>query len=141
MKYYVTGLVRCIAGLEVDADSIEDAMRVAKEKCLHGDPLEIPEFDIESVVRTFGENDSSETVPAEEIAKACDRLEELFNDDNTEGDEPACTKECGSKSNKNKKCCSCKKKPCSESFECISLFPLIDWLESLEEGDDEWDCV
>ena len=123
MKYYVTGLVKCIAGINVEANSIEEAVAIAKENCLCGDPLDPPEFDVESVVRDFSEPDSS--VPGDAAAS---------EDESADKEEKpeAC------KTNKNKKCSGCKTNKNKKSIYVdpyMGLFPLIDWLDSLEEGD------
>lgn len=120
MKYYVTGLVKCIAGIDVEADSIEEAVAIAKKNCLCGDPLDPPEFDVESVVRDFSE-------PADQVSEDVTESEDEPAD---KEEKPACT------GNKNKKCGGCKMKNKKSVYvdPYMGLFPFIDWLDSLEEG-------
>lgn len=120
MKYYVTGLVKCVAGIDVEADSIEEAVAIAKKNCLCGDPLDPPEFDVESVVRDFSE-------PADQVSEDATESE----DGPSDKEEKACT------GNKNKKCGGCRMHKNKKSIYVdpyMGLSPLIEWLDSLEEG-------
>lgn len=154
MKYYVTGLVRCLAGIVVEADTFDGAVIAAKKECLKADPIEHPYFEVASVECTdalSGEPIADHYDFADEMQEDVEeRIEENEKVCNEDGDpseeEVAAVKEKIKKAccrlNKNKKCCGkCDKKPEIEGFMFVSDHPLIDWLESITGGDDEWDFV
>ena len=150
MKYFVEGVVRCLAGIEVEADSYDEAADIARTRCLEAEPLLPPSFRVVRLSPVEDEPDSFEDIDLEEVDDVVDRIEEnekVCND--TKDEEPSeeeaveeKIKKACCKLNKNKKCCGkCGKKPEIEGFMFVSDHPLIDLIESITGGDDEWDFV
>lgn len=150
MKYFVEGVVRCLAGIEVEADSYDEAADIARTRCLEAEPLLPPSFKVTRLSPAEDEPDSFEDVDLEKADDVVDRIEEnekVCNDtkDEDPSEEDAVKekiKKVCCNLNKNKKCCGkCGKKPEIEGFMFVSDHPLIDWIESITGGDDEWDFV
>lgn len=147
MKYFVEGVVRCMAGIEVDAESYDDAAKVAKMKCLEADPLLPPQFMVTGISPVDVEDDEVDdeedfddadvkSVKRADIASKeniSDLMEVIKSAFKTEAVGNKC-KGCD-KANGNKNKCTCKGK--SSSCSILGLYPLFDWFS----GGDEWDFV
>lgn len=155
MKYYITGLIRCLADVVVEAESYDEAAKIAAEQCLTGNPIQKPTFEVLNIAtklpneefdKVYDEADDVEE-RIEENETLCDESEEDDEDYETYEEFLKAAKEAvkaGSengycKFNKNKKCCGkCKPKKISTCE--IGIYPLIDLIERLHGGD-EWDFV
>lgn len=160
MKYYITGLVRCLADVVVEAESYDEAAKLAAEQCLTGNPIQKPTFEVLNIAtklpdeefdKVYDEVDDVEE-RIEENEALCDESEEDEEDYEAyeeflkaakeaakevvkEDEEAGCCK-----FNKNKKCCGkCKVKKLDDD-EFMHIYPLIALIERMQGGD-EWDFV